>query len=80
MLSRLGTFSGTLFWIPGPTGITGNELADKAARDSDHIENIKLSYDDIRIGISKYVETKWGEKWRSCAKNKLHNIHTATID
>ena len=61
ILSYLGEVSShvELCWIPGHTGIKGNETADKIAKEQTFhkIYEIKTPYSDFKPRISQYVNS-----------------------
>lgn len=67
-------------WVPGHSGITGNELADKTARQGPFEDRTQmpLPLSDIRREMSKSVATKWLRQWKKCEGNKLHTLHPTT--
>ena len=64
-------------WIPGHTGIKGNEKAYKIAKQHicHKIYDIKTPYSDFKPRISRYVNLLFQAKWDICVGNKLHEIN-----
>ena len=67
----------TFCWIPSHRDITGNEHADRAAKDalskaqSTHFE---LPCTDVFIKIKPFVSSLWQKRWDKEVGNKLHAI------
>lgn len=67
----------TLCWIPSHVGITGNEFADKAARDSNlcPINNsYKIPPKDITNYFKLTITQTWQSDWTNMRDNKLRDI------
>lgn len=68
-------------WCPSHTGITGNERADRAAKNaltSEVETEIKLPREDIKIKIKKKTRNKWQQIWYNTRHNKLRTIKETT--
>ena len=65
-----------LCWIPSHIGISGNEMADKAAKESLdlNISNCKVPHTDSRQSIFSYIKSKWQTSWDNIQFNKLQPI------
>ena len=69
-------------WCPSHTGISGNERADRAAKDAlslERITEIKLPREDIIVKIKKSVKSKWQQIWYNTRQNKLRTIKETVI-
>ena len=63
-------------WIPSHINITGNECADKAAKQSLLLQesSLKLPYTDFKSNIHSYIFSKWQSSWNNASFNKLREI------
>ncbi|XP_008546557.1 uncharacterized protein LOC103570555 [Microplitis demolitor] len=66
-----------LVWIPAHQDIRGNELADQAAKEATHTEDIsnpKMTHQDAKKYIRSRILDYWNRKWQSLSPTKLHEI------
>merc|ERR1712080_411759 len=57
-----------LCWIPGHTGIQGNEIADEAAKDAVWqrvVRTQEIPASDVKVYVKRKVYDKWKEEWRN---------------
>ena len=66
----------TLVWIPGDTGIRGNERADEAAKAaiSSTVSAMKCPASDFIPELTKHYREVWQAEWDGCSSNKLHSV------
>ena len=67
----------TFCWVPSHVVVHGNEVADKAARDSCVAEleaNQSLPHSDYYPVINRKISERWLESWNSLQGNKLRII------
>ncbi|GFU70762.1 uncharacterized protein TNCV_493251 [Trichonephila clavipes] len=62
-------------WIPGLAGITGNELADTAARSATgSSERFPFPNSDLKACFRLKLQSVWQSNWDQQTENKLHSI------
>ena len=65
-------------WLPSNIGISGNEEADRAAKDTLSLEILpfKVPFNDFKPSINKFIQDVWQQSWNDPAnrKNKLFTI------
>ena len=63
-------------WIPSHIGVSGNERAVSAAKSALDLnpEVISVPYTDLKPTISKFLHTKWQQRWDNNIHNKLFQI------
>ena len=65
-----------LVWIPSHIGITGNEIADKAAKDvtaQEPDEHIKICTSDVKAYFKSKMKNIWQNEWNG-SESKLKEI------
>ena len=78
-LSRLCERADIVFcWLPSHVGISGNEEADKAAKDalSREVLSFKVPFTDFKPLINNFIKNVWQQSWSDPANhnNKLFTI------
>ena len=70
------TLSITLIWIPGHTGIRGNERGDEAAKAalSSTVSPMKCPASDFIPELTMHYRKAWQAEWDGCSANKLHSV------
>ena len=65
-----------LCWLPSHIGISGNESADRKAKESlsQIPSDFKIPFNNFKPFISKYILSKWQTSWNGAVFNKLHAI------
>ncbi|GFQ85935.1 putative rna-directed dna polymerase from mobile element jockey-like protein [Trichonephila clavata] len=62
-------------WIPGHAGITGNELADAAARSATgSSERFPIPHSDLKACFRQKLQSVWQSNWDQQTENKLHSV------
>ncbi|GFQ74953.1 uncharacterized protein TNCT_376901 [Trichonephila clavata] len=62
-------------WIPGHAGITGNELADAAARSATgSSERFPILHSDLKACFRQKLQSVWQSNWDQQTENKLHSV------
>ena len=63
-------------WLPSHVGIIGNEIADRKAKDSLHLNmsTFEIPFNNFKPLINKYILSEWQKSWDTATFNKLHAI------
>ena len=63
-------------WLPSHVGIIGNEIADRKAKDSLHLNmsTFEIPFNSFKPLINKYILSEWQKSWDTATFNKLHAI------
>ena len=63
--------------IPSHIGVRGNKRADSVAKSALDLspKAISIPYTDLKPIISKFLHTKWEQRWDMNINNKLFQIH-----
>ena len=79
LLEKLCKRAGIVFsWLPSHIGISGNEEADKAAKDALSLEILpyRVPFNDFKPLINNFIKNVWQQSWSDPANqtNKLFTI------
>ena len=68
-------------WLPSHIGISGNESADRKAKESlsQIPSDFKIPFNNFKPFINRYVLSKWQTSWNGAVFNKLHAIEPNII-
>uniref|UniRef100_A0A8D8TTT6 RNase H type-1 domain-containing protein n=1 Tax=Cacopsylla melanoneura TaxID=428564 RepID=A0A8D8TTT6_9HEMI len=68
-------------WIPGHSCIRGNDIVDKAAKDTSSCEYLdNYSSDDLAIKLKKHIKELYEKSWLDVnLSNKLRKIKNSTL-
>ena len=63
-------------WLPSHVSIIGNEIADRKAKDSLHLNmsTFEIPFNSFKPLINKYILSEWQKSWDTATFNKLHAI------
>ena len=63
-------------WLPSHVGIIGNDIADRTAKDSLHLNmsTFEIPFNNFKPLINKYILSEWQKSWDTATFNKLHAI------
>ena len=67
----------TLEWVPGHCNIKGNEMADKAAKESlnNHlIVRLPMSYGEYKSTIKSFIYNQWQQRWTLYGRCRLKSF------
>jgi hypothetical protein len=68
-------------WVPSHMGITGNERADKAAKNA-VAQNVETTIKAVKSDYCKWVKEKsrkrWQNEWRSSTSSMVTKNHVST--
>ncbi|GBL78441.1 hypothetical protein AVEN_42937-1 [Araneus ventricosus] len=67
-------FSILLCWVPSHVGISGNEIADIAAKNASAVLDNSTPLKDFKHYIKLVLHSRWENRWNSQSMNKLHSI------
>ncbi|KAG8275384.1 hypothetical protein J6590_108464 [Homalodisca vitripennis] len=65
-----------LVWVPGHIGVSGNELADRGAKEALQLQpyTARMISSDIIPVVKGKLKAKWNSEWRAVVNNKLRLI------
>ena len=68
-------------WLPSHIGISGNESADRKAKESlsQIPSDFKIPFNNFKPFINRYVLSKWQTSWNGAVFNKLHAVEPNII-
>ena len=63
-------------WLPSHTDITGNEAADRKAKESLklNMSTFEIPFNNFKPFINTYILSEWQKSWDTATFNKLHAI------
>ena len=64
-------------WVPGHCNIKGNEVADKAAKESlqnRQIVQLPMSYGEYRSAVKTFVNNQWQQHWNLFGRCRLKSF------
>ncbi|GBN62776.1 putative RNA-directed DNA polymerase from transposon X-element [Araneus ventricosus] len=67
-------FSILLCWVPSHVGISGNEIADIAAKNASAVLDNTTPLQDFKRYINLALHSRWENHWNSQSMNKLRSI------
>ncbi|GBO13458.1 hypothetical protein AVEN_248925-1 [Araneus ventricosus] len=67
-------FSILLCWVPSHVGISGNEIADIAAKHASAVLDNSTPLQDFKRYINLALHSRWENHWNSQSMNKLRSI------
>ncbi|GBM25760.1 hypothetical protein AVEN_2122-1 [Araneus ventricosus] len=67
-------FSILLSWVPSHVGISGNEIADIAAKNASGVLDNSTPLKDFKHYINLALHSRWENHWNSQSMNKLRSI------
>ncbi|GBM13093.1 hypothetical protein AVEN_101935-1 [Araneus ventricosus] len=67
-------FSILLCWAPSHVGISGNEIADTAAKNASAVLDNPIPLKDFKHYINLALHSRWENHWNSQSMNKLRSI------
>ncbi|GBO22608.1 hypothetical protein AVEN_133204-1 [Araneus ventricosus] len=67
-------FSILLCWVPSHVGISGNEIADTAAKNASAVLDNPIPLKDFKHYINLTLQSRWENHWNSQSMNKLRSI------